>query len=68
MQSKARGDCTLLILPSGWFCELAGKGKCVQCAVARILKFLCGGKKIKTRSGGCEFKAVSVGVKFSPVH
>ena len=44
MQSKARGDCTLLILPSGWFCELAGKGKCVQCAGARILKFLCGGK------------------------
>ena len=67
MQSKARGYCTLLILPSGWFCELAGKA-CVQCAVARILKFLCGGEKIKTQSGGCEFKAVAVWVKFSQVH
>ncbi len=24
-------DCTLLALPSGWHCVMAGKDKCVQC-------------------------------------
>jgi len=41
-----RGDCTLLALPLGWLCALAGKDKCVQCALAlKTSIFLCVGKK-----------------------